>query len=131
MFNFLLVGLFLELGLVPTEYVAYVRDNQRMLFDNSSGTYAEVGISVETERLYAWTSIESRQTSNNGTLFSSYAPYRVDYSLGGMFYFNRWLSFGVEHECDHAVLSSDEAVWPFVTAETRMFVRFGTLRNRR
>ena len=131
-FSVLAIGLFLELGLVPVDQVMYVGDEATMLYDCSSGTYAELGVTLHTESLMLWTLMESRQVKiDSGAPHPSYAPYRMDYALGANFYFSRWLLFGAEHECVHAVLSSSEPMWPFVLSETRVYVRFGTQVNRR
>ena len=132
MFSILAIGLFLELGLVPADQVMYVDNKATVLYDCTAGTYAELGVTLHTERLMLWTSMESRQISvDSDAPHPSYAPYRMDYALGANFYFSRWLLFGAEHECAHAVLSSSEPAWPLVLSETRVYVRFGTQVNRR
>ena len=56
MFSVLAIGLFLELGLVPADQVMYVGNRSAMLYDCTAGTYAELGVTLHTERLMLWTS---------------------------------------------------------------------------
>jgi hypothetical protein len=78
------------------------------------------------DRIYIHTDVETYQyISAKGYTFN---PYRADYTFGADFYITKNIMLGIEHECDHPVVSKTNMAidYKYVGAETKIFVRIGS-----
>lgn len=121
MFGVILVSWFLSFGYVP-EVTEIVGDSITSIAPEYVPTVAEVGLRADYHRLSVYGSVETYQYYFN-TL--SFAPFRADYKIGAEFRMLDGVTAVVEHECDHAVVSSKtgHSSNTYGSMETRMMVR--------
>lgn len=118
----------LTIGIVPeqTEIVDYKKAE---LNRSRVATVATLSLGVTAwERIYMYTNLETYQYKSNAGFY--FIPYRTDYIFGMDFYVNKNITIGLEHECDHPVVSytNMKADYKYMSSETKLFIRIGSER---
>lgn len=96
----LIVSWFLAFGYVP-EQTAKLSGTIECLDTGRIATIAQIGFDAELyNRFHLFTELSNYQYFDGDVFFD---PYRIDYTIGGSFSLNKWISLTVQHECDHPV----------------------------
>jgi hypothetical protein len=129
MFNFLVFSWALTFGLVPYQ-IDFVENKISEIDANRIATFAAIDFGVVAfDRLHVYTEIETFQYPND--TLTGFNPYRADYIFGIDFYINKNISVGMNHECDHPIISRSDfkPEYNYLSAETKLFVRIGSENN--
>jgi hypothetical protein len=102
MFGVILVSWFLSFGYVP-QLTESVEQTTTTLETQYIPTVAEIGLRADYHLLSVYGSVETYQYYFD-TL--SFAPFRADYKIGAELRIAEGITAVIEHECDHAVVSS-------------------------
>lgn len=121
----LLISWFLTFGYVP-QMCDSVNQEYVSIYKNEIATVAQIGLSAETNNKYfeVYTDIENYQYSNIKRNSVSFAPFRVNYSIGFNFKPSENMMFSIDHQCDHPVTfyTSGYLEYPYDAAITKMTV---------
>jgi hypothetical protein len=119
-----MVSWFLAFGWVPLQYESVAYSNIEL---NSKyvATVAQIGLEATiSERFHVFGDVENFQYFNkeDPQTGGAFKPYRVDYSFGASFYFNKWISIEARHECDHIVKNAMSRQG-YESSETKVIVK--------
>lgn len=133
MFNFFVLSWALTLGVVPQQQ-EYVGNSTVEIDSRKIATVAAIDLGVTIyDRFHAYTEMRSFQyVADTGGGFN---PYRINYIAGADIYLTKQLTIGVQHECDHPVVSTINTTtnayltdYKYGKAETTVFVKIGNIR---
>jgi hypothetical protein len=130
MFQFLVFSWALILGFVPQQQDC-VNSSLVQIDTSKIATVTELDFGVTAwDRIHVYTEVETFQYVNSESL--QFFPYRADYVFGVDLHATKIVTFGVVHECDHAIVSQvNLASSDYITAykylknETRVFIKIG------
>jgi hypothetical protein len=125
--NWLVIGWFLTLGIVPQQQEA-VGSRVSNTLSNRLATVAEVGLTATAaDRFVVGFSVENYQYKDPDSIY--FNPYRVDYKFNAGVKFNAHVSVWFEHECDHPVEYSNVERYTYSSQESKLYLKFeGTTR---
>lgn len=110
---------FLTFGYIP-EMSENVIDSEAIVVSEDSATIAEVGLSAE------WRGFELSGSVATYQFFAPeyfrFFPYRADYKIG-LSYTYRYITIGIEHECDHPIISNRDysSRFDYLSSQTRIY----------
>jgi len=131
MFQFLVFSWALTMGFVPQQQDC-VNSSMVQIDSTKIATVTSLDIGVIAwDRLEIYTKVETFQYLCQDSI--GFAPYRADYTFGINYSPSKVVTFGLMHECDHAIvstinLSNNDYMtdYKYARGETQMFVKIGT-----
>jgi len=109
---------FLTLGYVP-EMTENVATAEAVICSEDAATLAEIGLAAEWRGFTIEGWVATYQLFEAGSTFK---PFRADYKFG-VRYDYRFLTIGIEHECDHPVVSlySYDSKFQYLSSQTKIY----------
>ena len=102
MFNAIVIGWFISFGWVPQQ-IESVGNHKFEILGNMTATMTQIGLDATfDDRLRVFTEIDNYQYKENTGMY--FLPYRVDYTFGGEFTVNKYISITATHTCIHDVV---------------------------
>jgi hypothetical protein len=124
--SWLILSYVLSVGFIPTQVQCIGESSNNIEYiDNKNETIATLNIEGEIfNHFRIGIGSNSYQTFNaikNG--LPSFCPYRIDYAFKFEIY-DKGLSLGIQHECDHPILSDFSSNNKYFLSQTIMFIQY-------
>jgi hypothetical protein len=118
--SWLIVAWYLTLGIVPKQSeTIYEQADVAVVKLLETAYVAELGVNAEAFKcLRLYGSAEIYEYHGSGL---SFLPYRGDFKIGAALFFGP-IEIGIDHECDHGIVFTNQWLDKYGSSETRITV---------